>query len=502
MSSLQTRKSRFAVVTETTEGTPLAPSSGSDYLPIQEDVSIDFSTETLENAELTASIGLAEPTLGIETPTASFSLYLKGSGTSGVGPAARTIYKAAFGNENVAVTERDTVFGSTVDAVEVDAGEGVEFQRGAAMLVQHATSPWEIRPVHAVSTDTLTPGFNLAVAPATGVDLGLSATYFPNDDLSTFDTLTLWNYLSNGGAIEMLAGARPTALDISFSAGELINQSLSFDALEQFWDAIEVDTNNDLDFVDDQGTFAVAVESRFYKDPHELAEAITDAMNAATSETHACTYGDTDGKFTISSSTSTVLELLWSTGANTATTVGDALGFDTSADDTGATTYEADNAQDYSSPQTPVFQDVAPNAAKANELLIGSATDNICVDASSVSFNLANTVASINSICAVSGRSGTVLSERSFTVTATALLTQYEAANARRFRKNEDVRFCYNWGPKSGGNWVKGKCGSVYLPFCKVTEFATEDQDGLVAFTITLQAYVNDNLGEGFLATV
>lgn len=502
MAGLQTRKSALAVVTETTEGTPVAPSASSDYLPIQEDVSIDFSTDTLENAELRASIGTAQPILGQENPTASFSLYLKGSGTSGTEPAARKIYKAAFGAENVKAAEYDAEAGSTVSDIVLSAGQGADYGRGYAVLVQHAAHAWELRPVHDVNVDTLKLAFNLNNTPVSTTLLGRPVTYYPAED--TFDTLTIWNYLANGGAIEMLAGARPTALDIEFSAGEIINQSLSFEAVEQFFDPIEVTSNNDLDFTDDDGTFAVSIESRYYKDPHEVAEALTAAMNASgTTETHSVTYDDSAGKFVIATSTSTVLSLLWNTGANTATTIGTTLGFSVAADDTGSTSYTADNAQDWSSPQTPVFQDVAPNVAKSNEVWVGDdSTDNTCINASNVSFSLANTITKIPDICADSGVSGSIVSQRAFNVTVTALLSQHDAANARRFRKGDTVRWGYAWGPKDGGNWVKGKCGVLYLPFCTVTNFSTEDQDGLVAYNLELQAYVSDSSGEGFLSTI
>lgn len=52
------------------------------------------------------------------------------------------------------------------------------------------------------------------------------------------------------------------------------------------------------------------------------------------------TYSQTTGKFTISKASGT-LQLLWDSGANTANSIGSALGFDTSVDYTGAITYSS-----------------------------------------------------------------------------------------------------------------------------------------------------------------
>lgn len=64
---------------------------------------------------------------------------------------------------------------------------------------------------------------------------------------------------------------------------------------------------------------------------------------AATDNTYTVTYSSTTFKFTIARATgSATIGLEWNTGASTATTVGLDIGFDTSADDTGSTTYTSD----------------------------------------------------------------------------------------------------------------------------------------------------------------
>ena len=57
MAAIQSRTSRLAVTVESTEGTPVSPSASTEYVALQDDFSMDPSFDTLENAELKASLG-------------------------------------------------------------------------------------------------------------------------------------------------------------------------------------------------------------------------------------------------------------------------------------------------------------------------------------------------------------------------------------------------------------------------------------------------------------
>jgi len=502
--AIVTRKSAFAVKVETTEGTPVSPTANTDYIPIQQDASMSPAVDTLTNDELRASIGSSKSILGAENPTASVTTYLKASGVVGSAPDTGELLKATFGDERIGATEYDTVAASTTSVVKVDAGEGTNFSRGRAVLVKHPASPYEIRSIESVSGDDLTLGFALNNAPGTGVNLGQDVSYAPVSD--GHQTLSLWHYLGNGGATQMESGCRVTDFGIEFTAGELITSTYGIEGLEYFFNPIEITaTDIYVDFTNDDGTFAATVTADFYKDPHELAAALTTAMNnTATTETHAVTYSDSTGKFTFANTTGATLSLLWNTGTNTANTVGDKIGFSVAADDTGATSYEGDNALSFASPQSPSFDDSDPLAAKDNRVMIGdTANGTFCFPASSVSFSLTNTRRSIDSICAASARSGSIIQSREVTVSVTALLEQYDADQYRRFRENSDTKFEYNFGTKSGGNWIAGKCGSLFLPTATISSFNITDDDGLITLEMELTAFVNsDGEGEAFLSFV
>ncbi len=378
----------------------------------------------------------------------------------------------------------------------MDAGEGASYERGEALLIKDTANGFSIRPIDSISGDSLTLGFNLGAAPAAGVNLGQAVLYKPGAD---HDTLTAWDYRANGGAVQMLSGGRVTEGSFEFAAGQLINGSFSIEGIKFFYNPIEItSTTNKIDFNDGGGEENVSVAAQFYKDPHELADAIAAAMNEATGDTITVSYSDTTGEYTISTSGGT-LSLLWNGGSNAGETIAGKIGFDNAADDTGSTSYTADNPIDLESPQTPSTDDEDPLVAKANELFIGGFADTGCVSASSVTVAITNERQPKNDICADSGRSGSRISRREATVEVQAYLEQYQADYFRRFRTNQETKLLYNFGAKSAGDWIAGRSGCVYLPTATIVNHSLTDDGGLVILEMTLRAYVDDGNGEVYM---
>lgn len=502
-----TRKSRMAIVEEVTAGTLLAPSSTGDYIALQDGFSLVPGFDTLENAELKSSIGKSKSIQGLEQPSGSLSHYVYHSGTEGAAPEIDLLLECALGDKSIASTQYDTVSSSTAGTaaaaavINVDTGEGSTFEVGESLLIKDSTNGYSIRPIASISSDALTLGFNLTAAPASGVNLGKAVLYKPAD--SGHPSLSVWDYRGNDAAVQAVAGCKVTEMTIETEAGQFINASFSFDGLTFYWDPVELTAStNDLDFTDDDGTFAAAVPVGWYRDPHDLAAAVTTAMNAANAgETHTVTYTDSTGKYNIKS-TGTVLTLKWNTGANTATSIAAKLGFSTAADSSGtaATTgYNSATAIVLSSPQTPALDGQDPLVAKANDVYIGGFDDNVCFGAQSLSVSLQNEIVGVADICEESGQSEKIINSRNVEVQITASLSQYDAEKFRRFRTNEQTSFFYAFGPKSGGNYVAGKCASLYIPKCTISSFELTDSDGVVALDMTLSAYTSSGEGEFFV---
>jgi hypothetical protein len=491
MASIQTRNSVLAIVKETTEGALKAPSAATEYVALQSDIAVAPNFNTLTNEELKASIGQAAPILGAEAPTISFSHYLRHSGVEGQAPNYGALLEASLGAVATASTEYDTVASSTVSVIKVNTSEGLTFERGEALLIKDATNGYRIRNIESISGDNLTLGFDLptGMAPAAGVNLGKCVLYKPAN--TSHPTLSIWQYLGQGGAIQAVAGSRVTSAAFSISAGELINTAFNLEGVAYYYDPIEVVAGaNAIVFDIGAGNVTATVSTGFYKTPHDLASAVQTAISGAAAGTYTFTYSDSTGKFTLTKSAGT-LDVDWLTGTNS---IGATLGF--TADDTGALTYTSDAAQDYSSPQTPSFDAASPLAAKDNEVLLGISSEYACFKASTVNFTIDTPKADINSVCAVSGKEGSVINSRTVTISVSALLEQYDANEFERYRQGTTVKFQYSFGQKSGGNWIAGKCGSLFCPTAKISTFSITDQDGLAQLDMELTAFVNDT-GEG-----
>lgn len=488
--AIQSRATVVAIKKETTEGTPVLPTGATNFVPVQADFTLVPSFDTLENAELKNSLGPAKPIQGLENPSSSLSLYLKNSGTGGTAPNYGPLLEAAFGEVDDAGVEHDTVSSSTTTVVKVDTGEGATYQKLQLLLIKDATNGYSIRPVESISSDDLTLLFALSNAPGTGVSLGEAVMYRPAT--TGHPTLSLWQYLGNSGAIQGLAGGRVTDLSIDFNAGELINASYTIEGTKFYFNPIEITSSTKyLDFNDGSDRNAVLTE-KVYRDPHELAAAAQTAMDALSSDTITVVYSDSTGKFTFTSNGGT-FNLEWNSGSNTANSAATKFGFTTAADSTGGGPYTSANAITLTAPYTPTYDSADPLAAKSNVCFIGDQDDNVCFAASTVNVSISNSKADILSICAESGKSGSVISQRTSTISVTALLNQYDVDKFKRFRANDATRFMYAFGEKSGGNWVAGKCGAVVSPTCTITSFELADQDGLVVMNLELTAYVDDS---------
>lgn len=499
--AFQTRKSQMAIVEETTQGTAVEPSSGSDgYVALQEGFTVEAAFEELENAELTSSLGPAKTLTGFETPTASLSHYLRSSGSEATAPNFDLLIEMAFGSAvSIAAAEYDTVGGSTAGSasargtVVVDAGEGATFERGEALLIKDAANGYSIRNVFSVSTDTLNLGFNLSAAPASGVNLGRAVLYKPSN---SHKSATIWDYRANGAANQVVYGSLCSEMSVEVTAGEMVNAAFSFQGLGSGFNAPLVDSGEaSIEFVDDAGTQSTTITQKLYKTPKDLLDTVVAAMDGASTNTITGSYNNSTGKYTLTSDGTT-----FSLNCATANSVFVKMGFG-SSNLTLSTSYTAASAIPFvASPFTPSFDSQNPFVAKNNEALLGSGTDGYndfaCLDVRTFTMTLSNEISQVLSTCAESGVSETLVTAREVTVDLVADVPQYDAKKFEAWRNNDDATFCYNFGQKSGGNWIAGKSANIYLPTASFTAHSLGDEGGLVTLAISLKAYV-DSSGNG-----
>jgi len=495
------RKSTLAILTESTEATPVAPSAATDFLPLQEGFSVAPEFTVLSNAEIKSSIAKAKDTLGVEEPKIEISTYLRHSGVEGQAPMANLIYKAAFGSEVVESGEVTTTTGSSTSNIKLASG-GSGLDIGQCLLIKDGSNGFSLRNIEAIATNDITPNFNLAYAPATSITCGKPVSYLPTDD--SHPSLSFWFYKGNGSVIELVAGAKVASMSMDFTPGEYINLSASLEGSYYGFNPIVISASNKyIDFKDDAGSeIAATLTVGTYKTMHELATHISTVMTAASvgagNDTITCTYSNTTGMFTIASNGGTKFELLASSGTNNANGTLPSLGF-TKTDKTGAYTYTSEAAVSLAAPYTPSYDTANPLVAKDMEVLFGSSTDTTCFHPTNVSVSLNNTLSPIGDLCASSGTGSRPITMREVTAEVSALLTKYDIDKFNKFQNGDRVKLMLNAGTKSGGNWVAGKCVNFYMRYATITSISIDDQDGFWALNMTLSSYGESTDDEVFM---
>jgi len=494
MSFESTRTSKLAIVEETVEGTPIAPSGGSEFINLQPDWEFAPEFASISNEEISGSIGVSKPILGLESPTVSGSHYLRAN-SEGVAPSYNLILKSLMGIETVNSTERTTDAGSTVSQVELAAG-GTDFSRGFAVLLKDAANGYSVRNISSVATNSLLLAQNLADAPASGVTCGKNINYTPND---TGIPLSLWHYSADGGAVQMVSGAKVSEGTIDIVAAELINASYSFVAQKYYYDPIEITSSFiSIDFDDGSGEENASIAAGMYTDPKELASAIQAAMNALTADNITVTYSDSTGKFTFTSDGST-FELLFSSGTNTATTIATKVGF-TVADQTAALTYTSASAQDWSAPYTPVVESVDPLIAKHHEMILGDSDQISCFPASNISVSISKDPVNVLSICADSGKSASLFNVRAVAIEIQAYMSRHDVDKFDKYKNNTTIAWTYNAGKKTAGNWDAGSIVNLHTPKAVISSLTPIiDVDGIVGMNMTLTAFVDSGNPEFYI---
>lgn len=477
------RASIFALKKETTAGDYLPPTLGAEFVPLRPGNSLNFQAEQLESDELLNDIGAAKAFTGKESVEGSHSAYLRHSGVEGQEPEVGVLYESLMGEKDVTLSETTLISGSTTTVLKPT----VSLTKGKAVLIKDSANGYSIRNVKSMVGGDATLNFAVTTAPASGVGLGKPVSYFPvAQGHPTFSTT---KYLGNGHAIEASSGNTVTEFSLTADANGFGEVEFSYQGTKYFFNPITITASTKyIDVTDDTGTFAAAVPEKIYKTPIELADALNTALNDASTETYTVTYSSSTGKFTIASG-STVLSLLWNTGANAANTIGGKIGFSVAANDTGATSYTSDNAQTYEAAVVPSYDAADAIIIKGAELFIGNQTDNACICAQSVTLTVSKEVEDVDCICEETGVKEKIATARTVEMTVTAVLNKYDAALLDALLKNKSISAMLNAGPKTGGNWVPGKCFNAYLENCTVSAYTTTG-DSFIQAEITLRGFV------------
>lgn len=505
---IATRRSTAAIVQKATEGALEKPTSGSQFITIQPDYSIAPNFGTTENVELKDDIMSGKTIIVSEEPSATYSHYFKGSGTAGTPPEYGPMIQSSFGGYRSHASETTAVAQSTAKLLKMSTTDAAQFKKGDAVLIKDSAKGYQIRPVSSVSGTDVTLGFELPAAPTASSKVSGFVTYFPlNENLPVYD---LWHYIGGGEAgNESVQDCRTTSMTVSATAQDLINATFSVEGTayqfnETFADEYQVVAGSaDFDIVwSNTGTrtnTAVSIAAGRYTGA-EMATALQTAFRSVDSGFGDATVVFADNRFTFADSNTRFYLNFEGYPAMAAT-----LGFaeaDTSSSslvNTLKSTKDAQTVRFYDSgiaSSAIEYDTTDPIVARDQQLFIGDADDNICVDASSLTFTFGTPKSLITSICTESGNYRSVINQRTAVLAVSAILQEDERRFFSEFKSGDTVHFAFVGGKKSGDNWKAGECFSIYGSPASITAFAMTDTDGVFSLEMELTCFA-DGEGEG-----
>ena len=518
------RRSTAAAVLKAFEGTLQKPTSGTQFLAIQPDFSLAPNFTTTENVELKDDIMSGKNIVTGEAPTGTFSHYLTGSGTAGTPPEYGSIVQASFGGFRSSTSEQTLAAGSTTSVLKfANAAAAATFKKGDACLIKDSANGWSVRPVESVSGTDVTLGFNLESAPGTSVKVGAFISYFPlNDNMPVFD---MWHYIGAGeSGVENIKDCRVTSMSVSVNAKDLINATYSFEGTQyrfnkDFRDGFRLfNYNNKLTVVNTQGGSRTSTEveltAQSYASGAALATEIQTKVSAITGLTSfRATFSN--NRFSFTSTAAYLFDFQAASAVpEGAATLADVLGFESTdvsstAPSTGtkASTKNAQLYRDYSSGLTESYDDTDPIIARGQQVFIGDASDNICIDSSSVSVSINTPKALITSICEESGNYRSLISSRSATITVSAHLQDDDRRFFDKFQDGDTTQFAIVAGKKTtvggGPQWKPGETFVIYGSPASITSWAVTGSNDVYMLDLELTCYSpGDGSGSIFLSYV
>lgn len=502
-----TRSSVAAFEEETTEGV-LAAEEAADFVPLRDGFDMKPDFESLDSDEIINDIGATKSYQGKAIPKGTFPMYLRHSGTAGTAPEYAVLIKSAMGTQTNNGTEYSVTAGSSAGtsaargSLEMAANDEDNFLDGQAVLIKDGVNGYSIRNVYDVNSagNQLDLNFNIATAPASGVALGKANHFSPaSDDHVTFSA---YHYGASSGSDykQAISGCRTTSINMDFPANGFATINFDIEGIEHYWNFMEVtSSNNKINFKEAGGgaELTATLDSEVYNSPLELAAEVASKMTAAStlSRTYTVSFNSSTGKFTIS--VATFLSILWKTGTNgsdnTDTHAGTLLGYSDAADDTGAVTYDSDNAQTYSPSVTPTYDGQDNIVLKASELMIGGYADYTTRKVIKASCTIGTPKTDVPDLANARGIDSSLIASREAVFTCTILMLEHEAELYDRFLNNTTSSLMFNTGHKSAGNWVAGKCFNLYFPNCTLRKVSNIDNDGYRVFEIEAKAFVDSS---------
>lgn len=502
------RASVFAVVTEDTCGTLKVISAATSFIPLRQGYALTASVDEIPSDELTNSIGMTKSYRGKETHTGNHIAYLKNSEVDGF-PEVDPILLNAFGTK-VSRGSTYLVMGGDGTTVKINNNANNVMQVGEALLVLDVTNGYFIRNIASISSDgsvvRLFPGLS---EPAT-VGSVIEQNYMYKPAETGHPTFSSWLFRANGGSTEALSGCQVTDVSMTLNSNTQAEISFNYSARKYYFNPIEIQSaNSKVDFACGSSTNirSADIEPKIYRTPKELADEIKTKLDNASIDTHNVffnSFGANAGLFTVASN-GTHFSLLWQ-GTNSASSIGTKIGFDTSSNDSGSTSYLSNTVQSYVARDIRTNTELTPSYDGADNLVlkncdcwVGSVNEVYLRKASAVSISMGTPTTDIDDMTSETGLLSRLKTSREIGVSVTLLFEKHEAGLFAKFIENETMSFAISFGAKNSvGNWVAAKCVNIYVPNAVITQHPISG-DEILAIELTIKGFVDGTTKDIYL---
>lgn len=215
--SVRFKLSSVAVMEEVTENTYQAPSSANDYVEVKEGFVPEITREELEREILDGSRERRASRKGVESTSLPLPVELKSSATEGGEPQViGKLFKGLLGNERSVASDYTTDTGHTANTLNMQLGEGSNFTKGDCFVMK-AAGAYSYHAVESVVGDVITFFPSLDSAPADGVVISKSKTYFVGSTTPSYSAEV--NY--GDEQKDKLKGLKVASCSMAISAGQL-----------------------------------------------------------------------------------------------------------------------------------------------------------------------------------------------------------------------------------------------------------------------------------------
>lgn len=244
-----TNESTLALVEEVTEGTYVAPSTGTDYVePLSDGLELNKTREELTRDTLGGSVENEASRVGIAEVQGSIPLEYKASATAGDAPQSMDVLlKSLLGGKRQLTSPITT--GTTHTSTVINISDTSGLAVGDLVLVKEAGA-YEVRPISAITTDTsITFPFALDNgAPSDNVEIEEFTTYY--HDTSSSITFSAEHNLGTQAIKQKARGLRAVSCAMeNWSVGQLPTMTFGVQGLDI--DRVDEDATAAPDFTAD-----------------------------------------------------------------------------------------------------------------------------------------------------------------------------------------------------------------------------------------------------------